>query len=173
MPKTSTSARKPASKAPAEKPLASHLDAICDHIASGTSLRATCALLGLKESTVRTWLDSADAVKAKAAFRAARELGCDALADQIVEIADTPLVGEVRTRKPIVVDGKAIEGAFVEEVRTEDMLGHRKLQIDARFRLLGKWSPRYADKLAHTGPDGGAIKYERVERVIVDPGASD
>lgn len=165
MPKSSKPARKPA------KPLSAYLDDICDQLAGGTSMRAACAALDLKESTVRFWLSGDDEARARVA--AARELGCDALADQIIEIADTPQMGEIRTCKPVMVEGKPVDGAFQEEVRTEDMLGHRRLQIDARLRLLGKWSQRYGDKVALTGADGGHIKVERVERVVVDPANPD
>ncbi|HXD37446.1 MAG TPA: hypothetical protein VN624_12375, partial [Rhodanobacter sp.] len=42
----------------------------------------------------------------------------------------------------------------VAERRQEDMLGHRKLRIDTRLKLLAKWDPkRYGDKqqLEHSG----------------------
>jgi hypothetical protein len=48
----------------------------------------------------------------------------------------------------------------------EDMLGHRKLQIETRLKLLAKWSPkRYGDKLGIGGADGlAAIQQDlRVE----------
>lgn len=137
---------------------AEHLEEILDRLSNGIALRAICRDLDLNECSVRRWMaKDEDTARRKAE---AKEMGCDALAEECVEIADTPLIGETVTRKPIVVDGKAIEGAFVEEVRTEDMLGHRRLQIDTRMRLIGKWSSRYADKLAHTGADGGAIKHD-------------
>ena len=36
----------------------------------------------------------------------------------------------------------------------EDMLGHRKLQIETRLKLLSKWDPkRFGDRVALTGAD--------------------
>lgn len=49
----------------------------------------------------------------------ARELGCDALADECIEIADEP------DRDP----------------------AEKRIRIDTRIRLIGKWSQRYSDKL--------------------------
>ena len=95
------------------------IDDICNRIAEGKSLRAVCKELGLKESSVRYWLNKSE--EAFAQSTRARELGCDALADECLEIAD------------------GIETADVKRVR-----------IDTRIRLIGKWSQRYSDKLAIT-----------------------
>lgn len=148
---------------PVSAPVESHLDAICEHLRGGSSLRSYCAAKGISESAVRSWLSRDE--EANAQFVNARAIGCDALAEQIIEIADTPLIGQTVTRKPIVIEGKPVEGAFVEEIKTEDMLGHRRLQIDARLRLIGKWNQQYGDKVAHTGADGGAIKLDVESRV--------
>lgn len=128
--------------------IAEHVDAVCAGIAAGSSLRAICRERGIDESTARYYF-SRDA-EAMERFRAARELGCDALADEVLQIADTPQVGE---RIKVDADGN-------EEVTREDMLGHRRLQIDARLRLIGKWSQRYGDKVQHTGDGGGPIRTE-------------
>lgn len=49
----------------------------------------------------------------------AREAGCDALADECIEIADNPLLDAAEKR----------------------------VRIDTRIRLIGKWSKRYNDKV--------------------------
>jgi len=37
-------------------------------------------------------------------------------------------------------------------VTTEDMLGHRKLQIETRLKLLAKWNPKkYGDRVTMAG----------------------
>jgi hypothetical protein len=55
---------------------------------------------------------------------------------EALEIADTPLIGEEITDSE---DGRTIKRA--------DMLGHRKLQVDTRLKLLAKWDwKRYGDK---------------------------
>lgn len=135
-PKTAAG-RKPATKAkraakPRQKPLSSHLEAICDGLAGGKSLRGICAERKIGESTVRFWLTQDDAARAR--VTAARELGCDALADECIDIAD---------------------GRYLEPVDVQAM----KVRIDTRLRLIGKWSQRYGDKVALTGADGGAIQH--------------
>lgn len=74
----------------------------------------------------------------------AREVGYDALAEEALNIADTPVEG-VRT--------ETAEDGAVKKTR-EDMLGHRKLQIDTRLKLLAKWNPKkYGDRqeVHHSG----------------------
>ena len=92
---------------------------ICNRIAEGKSLRAVCRELDLKESSVRYWLNKDEQAFAHSAR--ARELGCDALADECLEIAD------------------GIDPTDLKRVR-----------IDTRIRLIGKWSQRYSDKLEIT-----------------------
>jgi hypothetical protein len=82
--------------------------------------------------------------------RARGTWGHDAIAEQALQIADTPQEG-VRTERS--EDG-------TKEIR-EDMLGHRKLQIYTRLQLLAKWNPKkYGDRAALelTGKDGGPIE---------------
>jgi len=46
-------------------------------------------------------------------------------------------------------------------VREEDMLGHRKLQIETRLKLLAKWNPKkYGEKLALAGDAENPLKVE-------------
>lgn len=116
-------------------------DAICSELACGKSLLSICEAMGLKYSTVRGWeKDHADYAADSAR---AREHGCDYLAEDALRIADTPQIGEETTTK---ADGGV-------EVRSGDMLAHRKLQIDTRIRLIGKWSKRYGEKqqVEHSG----------------------
>ncbi len=90
----------------------------------------------------------------------AREDGFDQIAMDALRIADTPLEGK-RTK----VDGESVEEW------TEDMLGHRKLQVETRLKLLAKWDPkRYGDRLEHTGPGGGPVQIQALTGV---PGADD
>jgi hypothetical protein len=73
----------------------------------------------------------------------ARVMGHDALAEECLQIANTPLEGS-----EITEDDKGTS------VKRGDMLGHRKLQIETRLKLLAKWDPkRYGDKLAVGGAD--------------------
>jgi len=126
-------------------------DAICAMLAEGKSLRAICRLMGLPESTVRGWALEHPEFAAQSVR--ARELGCDALADEAIEIADTPLEGVEVTEST----GGPNAGT---STKRGDMLGHRRLQIDTRLRLIGKWSQRYGDKTTTelTGPNGGPVQ---------------
>jgi len=46
-------------------------------------------------------------------------------------------------------------------VREEDMLGHRKLQIETRLKLLAKWNPKkYGERLAVAGDAENPLKVE-------------
>lgn len=118
-------------------------DAICERIAEGEPLRVICREEGMPAwRTVYDWLAKHEEFSAR--FARAREVGFDAIAAEALEIADTPLEG---IRSETTDDGKT------KEVR-EDMLGHRKLQIETRLKLLAKWSPkRYGDKVAVGGAD--------------------
>ena len=99
--------------------------------------------------TVYHWLE--DHKDFAERFAKAREIGFNAIAEEALEIANTPLLGKIETRK----------GGKLVEVRKEDMLGHRKLQIETRLKLLAKWNPKkYGDELetTHKGqPAGGAV----------------
>lgn len=109
-------------------------------------------------STVYEWIESDPDFSGR--LSKAREKGLDVIAHSCLEIADMPQLGTVETIK---ADGS-------REVRQEDMLGHRKLRIETRLKLLAKWDPkRYGDKLQQevTGENGGPIK--EVVRVVVDP----
>lgn len=138
-------------------------DAIVEWIASGKPLREFCRQNDLAWSTVYDWLEAQPAFSVR--FARARDMGADAIAEEALAIADSPLEG-VRTE----IGGK--DGP--KEVR-EDMLGHRRLQVETRLKLLAKWNPKkYGEKLA-VGGDGDAppIRYQKVERVLVRPNPPD
>ena len=125
-------------------------ETICAGLAEGRSLLEICQAIGINVSTAWYW--ERDIPEHAENSARAREIGYRVLSEQCLQIADTPLIGEERTVKP---DGSV-------EVREGDMLGHRKLQIDTRLRLLGKWAPKvYGDKLALGGDaDAPPIKTE-------------
>lgn len=109
---------------------------ICLEIESGRSLRSI-----LKEdedmpssSTFFIWLNE-DAVKSKR-YELATDLRTDDLFDQIVEIAFNTEEGTTT---------KETERGV--EITTGDMLGHRRLKIDALKWSLSKLNPKkYGDK---------------------------
>ena len=66
----------------------------------------------------------------------ARENGVEVHMDEALLIADTPMEGTVVTRK------RDRDGNEYDEVRREDMLGHRKLQIETRIKRAQMIAPR-------------------------------
>lgn len=111
-------------------------------ISAGIPLAEICRRPGMPTiSGVHFWRDQDPAFAER--FGRARDAGYDVIAADCLRIADTPLIGEEETEKPSGV-----------EVKRGDMLGHRRLQIETRLKLLAKWDPRrYGDKLALGGAD--------------------
>ena len=130
-------------------------DEICARLSDGEPLRQICRDDRMPAwRTVYSWLEANEDFSAR--FARARNLGFDAIAEEALEIADTPAEGESRK---VRADGK-------EEVTHEDMLGHRKLQIETRLKLLAKWDPkRYGEKMKQeiTGEDGGPLEIRWAE----------
>lgn len=130
------------------------LDTICARLGKGEPLAAICRDDGMPDpSTVWDWQQRMPEVSQ--AIARAREAGEDWLAAECLQIADTPVEGVIEKLERDK-DGKLV----VVERRREDMLGHRKLQIETRLKLLSKWNPKkYGDKVSmeHAGPGGGAI----------------
>lgn len=115
-------------------------DIICERLADGESLRSICRDEGMPHaSTVCRWLASDDRAAFREQYTRARELQADALFDEALEIADTPVEG-VKTK--VTSDGKT-------ETTTGDMIEHRRLRVDTRKWMVGKLAPKkYGEKLA-------------------------
>lgn len=78
----------------------------------------------------------------------AREAGIEAKMDEAMHVAATPMLGEIVTEKPILVDGKPLKGVTIREVKREDMLGHRKLLVDTIHKQAQMLKPKtYGPKL--------------------------
>lgn len=125
------------------------LNAICESISSGISTRQTAINLGIAQKSVWTWLEK-DASFAQRYARAKEECA-DLYAEEIAEISDELPDG---TLDPQVFNAR------------------QRLRVDARKWTASKLKPKkYGDKIDTTvsGPDGGPVKIERIERVIVDP----
>jgi hypothetical protein len=104
--------------------------------------------------TIYGWI--AKDAELAAAIAHAREMGYDALAEQCLIISNTPIMG-----KKTVFSSGAEEGKDSVTVTEEDMLGHRKLQIETRLKLLAKWDPkRFGDRVQLSGDAENPIRVE-------------
>lgn len=106
-------------------------------IAEGKTLREFCRQEGMPHyATIYDWIDD-DAEYAQRIARA-RLIGEEVISQECLAIADTPQIGE---------EEKTDTDGFTEYKRG-DMLGHRKLQIETRLKLLAKWNPKkWADRV--------------------------
>ena len=106
------------------------LIAICEDVANGKTMGAAAKERNVTPSAVRKALLRDDAMFQLSTH--ARELGCDALADQCIEIADDATLD------------------------AQD----RRIRIDTRIRLIGNWSSRYSDKLTVESNSTVTHKYD-------------
>ena len=133
-PSAAKTEKRPIGRPPEPVP-ADKVEEICEWIAQGKTLRQWCRENGIHYSTVYLWMEKDEDFSQR--FARARDIGTDCIADEIMDIADTQKEG-VTTK---------ITDRGVEETR-EDMLGHRKLQVETRLKLLAKWNPKkYGDKV--------------------------
>lgn len=118
-------------------------DSICEHIATGHSLVSWCEETGRPSyATVARWLQVH--ANFRDSYARARESQADFLAEEIIQIANTPIVG-VKTKTNEKGEVETIEG---------DMIEHRRLQVDARKWYAAKLRPKvYGDRIQqeHSG----------------------
>lgn len=134
---------------------------MCEQLSEGIPLRQIC-----RENegfpawrTVYDWMGKDPDLAA--AIARARDVGYDAMAEDCLVIADTPMLGEE------VSESEDEEGVRRVTVKRIDMLGHRKLQIETRLKLLAKFNPkRYGDKVVHAGDDVNPIIIENSHNVF-------
>lgn len=111
-------------------------DEICERIAGGETLSSVCRDERMPmRRTIYDWIVSNETFSAHIAR--ARELGADAIADDTLRIADTPVDAYIE---------KA--GKDGVEITKKDAIEHRRLQVDTRLKLLAKWCPKkYGEKV--------------------------
>jgi hypothetical protein len=126
---------------------------ICERLAEGEPLRVICRDDHMPPwRTVYHWME--DRPEFSARIARGRDMGMDAILEDTLLIADEPKEGIRREESETGV-----------KTVSEDMLGHRKLQIETRLKLLAKWNPKkYGDKLSTelTGPNGGPLQVVRL-----------
>lgn len=137
---------------------------MCNLLAEGVPLQEICRMEGFpKWRTIYDWMYRDDQAVAagkgvglSASIARAREIGYDALAEQCLIIADTPQMG----KKTVFSSGGEEDKSSVT-VTEEEMLGHRKLQIETRLKLLAKWDPkRFGDRVQLAGDADNPLKVE-------------
>lgn len=131
---------------------------ICGQLAEGQSLRSICKAEDMPpESTVRGWVvDNVDGFAAQ--YTRARDLGLDAVADELLDIADDG-TNDWMERNSEGNPGWAVNGEHVQRSR---------LRLDARKWYLSKLAPKkYGDKVQQeiTGADGGPIQTQDVSEL--------
>lgn len=112
----------------------------------GMSTTSACKQVGLGWKLFSEWCEEAPGHSER--YTRARAQLLERMAEEIHQIADTPVEGVTITTKP-GVDG-------VEEKRA-DMIEHRRLQIESRKWLLARLMPKkYGDKqhIEHSGSIG-------------------
>ena len=122
---------------------------IAQRLSAGEPLRKICRDEHMPEwRTVYDWLAKDEDLSARVAH--AREAGYEAMAEETLEIADNFHLGQTE-----VLDDKG------SKVTIEDMLGHRKLRIETRLKLLACWSPsKYGNKVQLGGDPHNPLKIE-------------
>jgi hypothetical protein len=127
---------------------------ICARISTGEPLAQICRDVHMPDRTVvYDWINQDESISQR--FAHARSLGFDAIADECLVISNTPQVGVEEKVTPAVRNqqGDVVVPESIE-LKRGDMLGHRKLQIETRLKLLAKWDPkRYGEKqqVEHSG----------------------
>lgn len=114
---------------------------ICRQITEGIPVRRICSTVGISVSTLFLWLETHADFSEQ--YARAREVQAQVIADEILEIADTPLIGE-----------KVKEGKDGTEIITGDNVDRSKLKVDARKWVAAKLLPKkYGDlrQVEHSG----------------------
>lgn len=128
---------------------------IFDRIANKESIRFACENESISKKTYLLWISKSDHYAHMHAR--AMEERAECIFEEMINIADTPVEGEVI---------KETENGV--EVTKSDMIQHRKLQIDTRKWMLSKMQPKkYGDKLDVTS-DGEKISDNKIQIEIVE-----
>jgi len=111
-------------------------DIICERLSNGESLNSICSVPSMpNETMVRRWAMD-DYMGFSLNYARARELGYSRLADELIKIADTPVIATKTTSK-----------ATGMEITEGDAIERSRLMVDTRKWMLSKMLPKiYGDK---------------------------
>lgn len=124
------------------------IEKLCDRISTSTDgLHKICesdkSLPSFK--VVFDWLNDMGRPEFRDMYARAREAQAELLADQIIEISNTPQIGR-----------KTITKSTGVEITEGDMIEHRRLQVDARKWKASKLAPKkFGDKVDIDMTSGG------------------
>lgn len=138
------------------------VDAICERLADGRSLRSICTDSDMPgQTTVVRWLADEEKLSFRIRYARAREIQADALFDEILDIADDG--------SNDWMDRKREDGS-IEETLNHEALQRSRLRVDARKWMAGKLQPKkYGEKtLLGSDPDNPLPTGIRVELVKTD-----
>ena len=125
------------------------IEGLCD----GVPLRELCRQEGMPNwRTVYDWISADEELAARIAH--ARELGFDAIAEEILDIADDGTNDWVERKRK---DGS------VDTVVDSEHVQRSKLRIETRLKLLAKWNPKtYGERqqVDVGNKDGETLKVE-------------
>lgn len=134
-------------------------DLICERLADGESLRQICADDGMpNRATVFRWLGIYKEFSDQ--YARAREEQAEALADEIVAIADDK-TGDLRF------------DAEGNEIPDKEFIARSRLRVDARKWVASKLKPKkYGDKISQevSGPDGAPVETKWTVEFVNAPG---
>lgn len=138
------------------------LEFVCQKIEEGQSVREIFACNDLPARSAFYRFVDADK-QAQDRYARAMELRQLLLFDQIIDIADTPQLGE--KRKVLVSGSQSTDEGQLVEVTEGDMIEHRKLQIEARKWALGKMNPEKYGNRTDLKVDGSLTLDSVAERL--------
>lgn len=127
-------------------------DRICAELADGRSLRSVCAEPDMpSRQTVFAWLRTRPEFLDQ--YRRAKEEAADAMADDIMDIADDGTNDWMEQRSK--------EGTVIGWRENGEAIGRSRLRVDARKWIASKLKPKvFGDRVQTelTGADGGPIQ---------------
>lgn len=136
-------------------------DEICEMISDGMSIREICRKDGMPgKTTIMRWLQENNTFRDQ--YAQAKEIGIEAIADDILDIADNGMNDWMERR--------GTEGENVGWQINGEAVRRSQIRIDARKWVLSKLAPKkYGDKISQeiSGPDGGPVSVSRIELVAL------
>lgn len=139
-------------------------DEICAKLAVGMSLKEICRGEGMPDSsTVFRWLAKEENASFRDRYARAKEAGMDALAEEILDIADNATNDWM--------DRHDAEGNTTGKQFNAEAARRSQIRIDARKWLLAKLAPKkYGDRVVTelTGKDGGPVQFAKSTELTDD-----